>query len=110
VRLTQRPPKEQFVGSSIQFLLRDMSHAQMQAVIAACAEQGLHIKWFGADEPVGFTSVWTHWRYFGQAQDLPQAQAVLGALCDLRLPLSLTQADCLGIAHTIRAAVKSVFS
>ncbi len=110
VRLPQRLPKEQFVGSSIQFLLRDMTRAQMQAVIAACAEQGLHIKWFGADEPVGFTSVWTHWRYFGQAQDLPQAQAVLGALCDLRLPLSLTQADCLGIAHTIRAAVKSVFS
>jgi dTDP-4-amino-4,6-dideoxygalactose transaminase len=110
IRLPQRPAKEQFVGSSIQFLLRDMSRAQMQSVIAACAEQGVHIKWFGADEPVGFTSVWTHWRYFGQSQDLPQAQTVLSALCDLRLPLSLTQADCLGIADTIRAAVKSVFS
>ena len=110
IRLPRRPTKEQFVGSSIQFLLRDMSRAQMQSVIAACAEEGVHIKWFGADEPVGFTSVWTHWRYFGQSQDLPQAQAVLAALCDLRLPLSLTQADCLGIAHTIRAAVKSVFS
>ena len=110
IRLPHRPHKEQFVGSSIQFLLRDMTRSQIQSVIAACAEQGVHIKWFGADEPVGFTSVWTHWRYFGQAQDLPQAQAVLAALCDLRLPLSLTQADCLGIAHTIRAAVKSVFS
>ena len=110
IRLPRRPTKEQFVGSSIQFLLRDMSRAQMQSVIAACAEQGVHIKWFGSDEPVGFTSVWTHWRYFGQSQDLPQAQTVLSALCDLRLPLSLTQADCLGIAHTIRAAVKSVFS
>ena len=110
IRLPRRPTKEQFVGSSIQFLLRDMSRAQMQSVIAACAEQGVHIKWFGADEPVGFTSVWTHWRYFGQSQDLPQAQTVLSALCDLRLPLSLTQADCLGIADTIRAAVKSVFS
>ena len=108
--LPQRPTKEQFVGSSIQFLLRDMSRAQMQSVIAACAEQGVHIKWFGADEPVGFTSVWTHWRYFGPSQDLPQAQTVLSALCDLRLPLSLTQADCLDIAQTIRAAVKSVFS
>ena len=110
IRLPQRPTKEQFVGSSIQFLLRDMSRAQMQSVIAACAEQGVHIKWFGADEPVGFTSVWTHWRYFGPSQDLPQAQTVLSALCDLRLPLSLTQADCLDIADTIRAAVKSVFS
>ena len=110
MQLPQRPPKEQFVGSSIQFLLRDTTRAQMQAIIAGCAEQGVHIKWFGADEPVGFTSVWTHWRYFGQSQDLPQAQAVLAALCDMRLPLSLTQDDCLGIAHTIRAAVKSVFS
>ena len=110
LRLPQRPAKEQFVGSSIQFLLCDMTRPQMQSVIAACAEHGVHIKWFGADEPVGFTSVWTHWRYFGQAQDLPQAQVVLAALCDLRLPLSLTQADCLAIAHTIRAAVKSVLS
>ena len=110
LRLPQRPAKEQFVGSSIQFLLRDMTRPQMQSVIAACAEHGVHIKWFGADEPVGFTSVWTHWRYFGASQDLPQAQSVLGALCDLRLPLSLTQADCLAIAHTIRAAVKSVLS
>ncbi len=110
LRLPQRPAKEQFVGSSIQFLLRDMTRPQMQSVIAACAEHGVHIKWFGADEPVGFTSVWTHWRYFGTSQDLPQAQSVLGALCDLRLPLSLTQADCLAIAHTIRAAVKSVLS
>ena len=110
LRLPQRPAKEQFVGSSIQFLLCDMTRPQMQSVIAACAEHGVHIKWFGADEPVGFTSVWTHWRYFGASQDLPQAQSVLGALCDLRLPLSLTQADCLAIAHTIRAAVKSVLS
>ena len=110
LRLPQRPAKEQFVGSSIQFMLRDMKRPQMQSVIAACAEHGVHIKWFGADEPVGFTSVWTHWRYFGTSQDLPQAQSVLGALCDLRLPLSLTQADCLAIAHTIRAAVKSVLS
>lgn len=110
LRLPQRPAKEQFVGSSIQFLLCEMTRPQMQSVIAACAEHGVHIKWFGADEPVGFTSVWTHWRYFGTSQDLPQAQSVLGALCDLRLPLSLTQADCLAIAHTIRAAVKSVLS
>lgn len=110
IRLPHRPPKEQFVASSFQFLLRAMSPAQMQEVVAACAAQGVHIKWFGAQEPVGFTSVWTHWQYFGQPQQLPQAQAVLAALCDLRLPLSLTEDDCLTIASTIRAAVTSVFS
>jgi hypothetical protein len=46
-------------------------------VIGNCAERGPHIKWFGADEPVGFTSAWTHWRYFGEPQSLPNADRVL---------------------------------
>ena len=62
----------------------------------------MHIKWFGAGEPVGFTSVWTHWRYFGHAQSLPNAGRVLGGLCDLRLPLTLQRSDCEDIAAVIR--------
>jgi hypothetical protein len=49
--------------------------------------------------------VWTHWRYFGQAQSLPNAERVLGGLCDLRLPLTLAEADCRAIAGVIRDAV-----
>ncbi len=105
IRLPLRPPQEQFVGSSLQFSLVGMDRAQMQAAIAACARSGVHIKWFGADEPVGFTSVWQHWRYFGQAQSLPRAETVLGGLCDLRLPLSLTQTECETIGQIIRRAV-----
>ncbi len=104
LRLPHRPVDEQFVASSIQFSLLDCSRTQIATFIAACAERGVHIKWFGADEPVGFTSVWTHWRYFGQAQSLPNAQRVLGGLCDMRLPLTLTQADCRAIAGVIREA------
>ena len=105
IRLPLRPPQEQFVGSSLQFSLVDMDRAQMQAAVAACARSGVHVKWFGADEPVGFTSVWQHWRYFGEEQSLPRAERVLAGLCDLRLPLSLSQTDCEAIGHIIRTAV-----
>lgn len=106
IALPERPAKEQFVASSLQFSLIELSFGQRQRFIDAAAERGLHIKWFGAAEPVGFTSVWTHWRFFGEpSQILPSAEAVLAGLCDLRLPLVLTQPDCTAIAAVIRQAV-----
>ncbi len=108
LRLPQRPADEQYVASSIQFSLVDLSRVQIERFIAACAKRGVHLKWFGADEPVGFTSVWSHWRYFGQAQTLPQAERVLGGLCDMRLPLTLTQADCATIGEVIRTSLSSI--
>ena len=88
--------------------LIDLSTAQIRQVIACCAEHGVHVKWFGADEPVGFTSVWTHWRYFGEPQALPSAERVLGGLCDMRLPLTLSRADCDAIGTVVRAAMASL--
>ena len=108
LRLPTRPSAEQYVASSIQFLLVDLTAAQIAGFIAHCAGQGVHIKWFGADEPAGFTSVWTHWRYFGEAQSLPNAERVLGGLCDMRLPLTLTRRDCEAIAGVIRHALLSL--
>ena len=95
-------------ASSFQLSLVDLPREAVRLFIEGCALQGLHIKWFGADEPAGFTSVWTHWRYFGQAQTLPQAQRVLGGLCDLRLPLVLSHPDCEAMAAVIRACLSSV--
>jgi dTDP-4-amino-4,6-dideoxygalactose transaminase len=108
LRLPHRPAEEQFVASSIQFSLVELTRAQIAQAIAACAERGVHIKWFGADEPVGFTSVWTHWRYFGEPQSLPNAERVLGGLCDMRLPLTLTQADCAAIGGVVRDVLSSI--
>ena len=101
----QRLAREQFVASSFQFSLVAIERGQRQRFVDAAAARGLHIKWFGAEEPVGFTSVWSHWRFFGEPQRLPNAERVLGGLCDLRLPLMLTQGDCLGIAEVIRHAI-----
>ncbi len=108
LRLPHRPAQEHCVASSIQFSLVDLSRAQMEQFIAACADRGVHIKWFGDDEPVGFTSVWTHWRYFGESQSLPNAERVLAGLCDMRLPLTLTQADCEAVAAVVRESLAIV--
>ena len=106
--LPDRPAKEGFVASSIQFSLRNLPRQAIQSFLAACAADGVHIKWFGADEPRGFTSVWQHWQYLGEPQQLPHAERVLAGLCDMRLPLSLSQADCLAIGNVIRLAMDSV--
>ncbi len=103
--LPHRPPKEQFVASSLQFSLVGLPAAAIEGFLAIAAQRGVHIKWFGATAPKGFTSVWQHWRYFGEAQDLPQAERVLAGLCDMRLPLTLTQADCLAIGAVLRDAL-----
>ena len=104
LRLPQRGPKEQFVASSIQFAV-DLPGADIAGFVAHCAAAGVFVKWFGADEPKGFTSVWQHWRFFAEAQVLPNAERVLGRLCDMRLPLTLSQSDCVAIANVIRHAM-----
>jgi dTDP-4-amino-4,6-dideoxygalactose transaminase len=110
LRLPNRPADEQYVASSIQFSLVGLSRAQIAEFIAACADRGVHLKWFGADEPAGFTSVWTHWRYFDAPQSLPHAERVLAGLCDMRLPLTLTQADCEAIAGVVRDSLAALRS
>jgi len=64
----------------------------------------VHVKWFGAAAPAGFTSAWHHWRYLGVPQELDRAPRLLARLCDLRLPLTLDEAACVALAAQLRAA------
>lgn len=105
LRVPARDPREQFVASSLQFSLVDLPRPAIERFLAGCAARGVHVKWFGADAAAGFTSVWRHWRYFSTPQHLPNAERVLAGLCDLRVPLTLTEAQCDGIAATLRAAL-----
>jgi dTDP-4-amino-4,6-dideoxygalactose transaminase len=105
IRIPHRPAKEGYVASSFQFRVVDLPKDAVARFVAACAARRVHVKWFGADAPTGFTSVWTHWRYFGEPQALPHAERILAGLCDLRLPLSLTRDDVRAIAGTIHAAL-----
>lgn len=107
LRLPHRPAQEQYVASSLQFSLVGLDRAQIARAMSGCAARGVHVKWFGADEPVGFTSVWTHWRFFGEPQALPNAERVLGGLCDLRLPLTLSEAECRAIGAVVRDALSA---
>lgn len=108
LRFPERPAQEQFVASSMQFSLTGLEPAQCRSFIAGCAARGVYVKWFGATEPSGFTSVWRHWRFFGEAQSLPNAERVLASLCDLRLPLALSHGDCHSIAGAMREAMEEM--
>lgn len=105
VRLPHRPPSEQYVQSSIQFILPGRSAEQMLRFIEAVARQGIYVKWFGAAQPQGFTSAWHHWHFAPDQGPLPNANRVLAGLCDVRIPLSLSQDDCRAIVAAVRAAL-----
>jgi dTDP-4-amino-4,6-dideoxygalactose transaminase len=98
-----RPAREQFVASSIQFTL-DLSPAQIDRFVRECELRGLYVKWFGAAEPIAFTSNYGHWHYLGQQPELEQSMSVLRQLLDLRIPLSLTDDDCVLIGRIVSAA------
>ena len=100
-----RPAQEQYVASSLQFSLPGLGREAIGRFLALCAARGLHIKWFGADEPKGFTSVWQHWRFFGEPQVLPNAERVMAGLCDMRLPLTLSELDCQVIAAVVHESL-----
>ena len=104
----QRPAQEAFVGSSYQFLLQGWSADAVQAVLRRCAARGVELKWFGGAEPVGFTSRYDSWRYV-DALPMPQSDAVLAGIIDMRVPLTFSLEDCALIARIIRAEVSTVF-
>lgn len=100
IGMIRRPQAESFVGSSIQFLLPGQRPAAILAFVEACASRGVELKWFGAPEPKGFTSTHAHW-HFAEAQALPQTDAVLAGLVDMRLPLTFSLDDCAQIARIV---------
>ena len=99
-----RDPREQFIASSIQFSLPGLPAAGIAAVIDYCAQQGVGIKWFGNPLPQGFTATFEHWRYLPPPQ-LDATRAMLSGLCDMRIPLTLTEQDCALIAEILDAAL-----
>ncbi|PWG16641.1 DegT/DnrJ/EryC1/StrS family aminotransferase [Salibaculum griseiflavum] len=103
-----RPHAEQFVASSYQFLLLDWSGPAIEEVLARCARRGVELKWFGADEPHGFTSRYDSWRY-APSDPMPASDRVLRGIVDMRLPLTFSTDDCAQIARIIRAEVGAVW-
>jgi dTDP-4-amino-4,6-dideoxygalactose transaminase len=100
--LPQRPVKEHYVGSSLQFSVPGATHHQMERFIAECGRRGVEIKWFGGREPVGFTSAYDSWEYIQDQPVLARTKRILDGLCDFRVPLTFSLDDCRLIAAIIR--------
>ncbi|TRD22872.1 DegT/DnrJ/EryC1/StrS family aminotransferase [Palleronia caenipelagi] len=109
IRVPARPSVERYVGSSIQFRLPGITPETARSFVAGLAERGVEIKWFGAAEPVGFTSDHHSWRYVAP-QKLPATDAILSGLFDMRLPLTFSLEDCALLGELIVEAADSVAS
>lgn len=109
LNLPARPAKEDFAPTSMQFSVSPdlLSDQQLLRFIQNADAHGVHVKWFGAPDPIGFTSRHDHWRYVDgtRAGAVPNADRVLSRLCDFRLPLWLSDADCRTIAAVLKQAV-----
>lgn len=99
-----RPEAETIVGSSIQFLLLDWAASAIRDVISRCGERGVELKWFGAPEPVAFTSRYDSWRY-APSKPMAASDRVLAGIVDMRVPLTFSLDDCALIARIIRDEV-----
>lgn len=110
VRLPVRHPDERYSATSVQFSLLGFDAAAMADFLARTKARGLPIKWFGADNQVGFTSAPRHWAYAGQQGPLAQTHTILAGLCDIRTPVSMTDDECDLAAEIVREAIQSVIS
>ena len=106
--VVERPEREVYVGSSIQFLLLDWTDKDVNEVIGRCLSRGVELKWFGGAEPAGFTSRYDSWRY-APSERMPKSDRILKSIVDMRLPLTFSLEDCAQIARIIRAEVSAVY-
>ena len=94
VDIPTRDKRESFVGSSIQFRPAALKMDQMPDFIAACAAQGVELKWFGESQPKAFTSRYDSWHYISPMPHLPSTLEALDRTLDLRVPLTFDDEDC----------------
>ena len=104
--LIERYSKERFVGSSFQFLLKDFSYLEIQSIVTSCQNRGVELKWFGKNEPHGFTSKYDSWKYI-PPQQMARSDRIINSTLDMRLPLTFSVEDCRIIATIIRQEVEA---
>ncbi|HET8790572.1 MAG TPA: aminotransferase class I/II-fold pyridoxal phosphate-dependent enzyme [Modicisalibacter sp.] len=107
LHLPRRLPEETFVGSSFQFRVPSLSPRKAEGFVAVCRTHGVELKWFGATEPVGYTSQHHSWRY-SEPQIMPQTDHILQGLFDMRIPLTFSVEDCRLIGRIIRTNLETV--
>jgi dTDP-4-amino-4,6-dideoxygalactose transaminase len=107
IKIIERSVHENFVGSSIQFLMPSLSENKIKKFVTGCGDRGVELKWFGAPLPKAFTSKYDSWKYI-EPQYLERTDKVLASLIDMRLPLTFSLDDCKMVARIISSeAIKS---
>ena len=100
IEVPLRFEEERYVGSSIQFRLPGITVTEAELFIKKNKELGVELKWFGNDDPSGFTSNHKSWKYVGR-QQLNNSDEILSSLFDLRLPLTFSIDDCMHLSKII---------
>ena len=109
IRLPAPHPLAREVSSSIQFFAEALDDEANERFLAETAERGVTLKWFGREQPLGYTSRHDSWRYV-EAQSLPRTDALLRRLYDCRIPLTFSVEDCRQVAAIVRDALPDVRS
>ncbi|MBL4806312.1 MAG: DegT/DnrJ/EryC1/StrS family aminotransferase [Rhodobacteraceae bacterium] len=105
LRLPNRPEAEGYIPTSIQFF---MAGDKIEAVIKESTAHGVPIKFFGGDTAIGFTSRSPHWEYIDNPQQVTKSEQILSTLCDVRLPLGLTDDQADTLADVITQSIDAV--
>ena len=100
IEVPVRFEEEKYVGSSIQFRIPGISKSDAELFVKKNKELGVELKWFGNDDPSGFTSNHKSWKYVSR-QRLNVSDKILSGLFDLRLPLTFSIDDCKHISKII---------
>ena len=100
IEVPLRYEEERYVGSSIQFRIPGITATEAELFIKKNKELGVELKWFGNDDPSGFTSNHKSWKYVGR-QQLNNSDEILSSLFDLRLPLTFSIDDCIHLSKII---------
>ena len=100
IEVPLRFEEERYVGSSIQFRIPGITVTEAELFIKRNKELGVELKWFGNDDPSGFTSNHKSWKYVGR-QQLNNSDEILSSLFDLRLPLTFSIDDCMHLSKII---------
>lgn len=108
IRVPERGHGQVFSATSIQFSVLGFATEQMELFLAHARERGVPIKWFGARAQSGFTSAPRNWLYAGEQGPLARTHEVLAELCDIRTPVTLTDAECDLIAEIVRDSIERV--
>ena len=100
IEVPLRFEEERYVGSSIQFRIPSITATEAELFIKKNKELGVELKWFGNDDPSGFTSNHKSWKYVVR-QQLNNSDEILSSLFDLRLPLTFSIDDCIHLSKII---------